>query len=67
MIIRILALFGALMLLTGCATTAPPTRYQNAAHPEYRQTEFDRDWYECRRENTHPVAQSSSYDATLVA
>src|SRR6266446_3479488 len=49
------------MLLSGCATTAPPTRYQNAAHPEYRQTDFDRDWYECRRENTHPVAQSSSY------
>jgi hypothetical protein len=60
-IIRIFALFGALMLLTGCATTAPPTRYQNVTHPEYGQTYFDRDWYECRRENTHPVAQSSSY------
>ena len=45
------ALFGALMLLTGCAT-----HYRNSLHPEYGQTEFDRDWYQCQRENTHPAA-----------
>lgn len=63
------AVVGAvLMLLTGCATT---TRYRNALHPEYGQTEFDRDWYECRRENMRPKVSGyalpnvSGYDAGM--
>jgi hypothetical protein len=42
------ALFGALMLLTGCT----PDYYRNRLHPEYGQTEFDQDWYECQQENS---------------
>jgi len=41
------ALFGALMLLTGCMS-----HYRNSLHPEYGQTEFDQDWYECQQENS---------------
>jgi len=48
-----------LMFLPGCSTA--PTRYLNSLHPQYGQTDLDRDLYECRRENTHPAAQSSSY------
>jgi hypothetical protein len=39
---------GALILLAGCSTT---THFHNRLHPEYGQTDFDRDWYECQREN----------------
>lgn len=49
---RLFALFGGVMLLTGCATT----HYRNSLNSSYGQTEFDKDWYECRRENTHPAA-----------
>jgi hypothetical protein len=44
---RLFAVGGVLMLLTGCG----PTHYRNYLHPSYGQTEFDRDWYECRKEN----------------
>jgi hypothetical protein len=47
---------GALVLLGGCTTT---TVYRNSVHPSYGQVEFDRDTYECRRENTHPAAEAS--------
>ncbi len=47
-----------LLSLMGCSTT--PTRYSNRMHPEYRQADFDRDQYECRRENTHPKVRSYS-------
>src|SRR5713101_8343006 len=59
----------ALPLFTGCAMS---TRYLNAAHPQYGQTEVDRDWYECRRENTRPKVSSvvvpnvGTYDAGMV-
>jgi len=33
----------------GCAS---PTGYRNALYSQYGQTDFDRDWYECRRENS---------------
>jgi hypothetical protein len=46
---------GALILLVGCAST-PPRTYHNRLHPEYGQTDFDRDYYECSRENSHPAA-----------
>jgi len=36
------------MLLSACG----PTHYLNTSHPEWGQAEFDRDWYQCRRENT---------------
>ena len=58
-----------LVLVTGCSTV---THYRNAAHPEYGQTEFDRDWYECRRENTRPKVSSvvvpniGTYDAGMI-
>jgi len=48
---RLLILLGVLLLLIGCTT-----RYRNSVNPSYGQVEFDRDWYECRRENTHPRA-----------
>ncbi len=66
---RLSALFGVVALLTGCATT---THYRNAVHPQYGQTEFDRDWYGCRRENTRPKVSSviipklGTYDAEMV-
>jgi hypothetical protein len=59
----------AIPLLTACATS---TRYLNAVHPQYGQTEFDRDRYECRRENTRPKVSSvvvpnvGTYDAGMV-
>ncbi len=36
------------MLLTGCTAT----HYRNWVHPEYGQTDFNRDWYECQQENS---------------
>jgi hypothetical protein len=48
---------GVLLLLAGCTT---PTFYRNSLHPQYGQTEFDRDWYECRRENTQVTASGYS-------
>jgi hypothetical protein len=36
-------------LLSGCG----PTAYRNYLNPSYGQAEFDRDWYQCRQENTH--------------
>ena len=55
MITRAMIFGGVLMLSSACATA---THYRNALHPQYGQTEFDRDVYECRRENTHPKASS---------
>src|ERR1044071_9685798 len=46
-----LILCGLLVLTSGCST-----RYRNSLHPEYGQTDYDRDRYECRRENSHPAA-----------
>src|SRR3989442_14150587 len=69
MMTRALILGGVLVLVSACATT---TYYRNALHPEYRQTDFDRDWYECRRENTRPKVSSvvvpnlGTYDAGMV-
>jgi hypothetical protein len=49
---RLLIACGALILLAGCST-----HYRNRVHPEYGQTEFDKDWYDCCRENSHPAAR----------
>src|SRR3989442_8232578 len=64
------AITGSILIFAmGCATV---THYRNTAHPEYGQTEFDRDWYECRRENTRPKVSSvvvpnlGTYDAEMV-
>jgi hypothetical protein len=48
-----LALWVVLIVLAvgGCST-----RYRNAVNPSAGQTEFDRDWYQCKRENSHPAA-----------
>jgi hypothetical protein len=49
---------GALVVVTvGLLAGGCSTHYRNALHPEYGQTQFDRDWYECRRENTQPRAE----------
>ena len=45
--------FGLAVLLSGCS----PQHYRNRLHPEYGQTDFDRDMYECRRENSHQAAR----------
>jgi hypothetical protein len=42
--------------LVGCST-----RYVNALHPEYGQAAYDRDWYECKRENTHSATYVNPY------
>ena len=48
----------AVLLLAGCGTT----RYRNYQTPSAGQLEFDKDQYECRRENTRPSAvKSGSY------
>ena len=49
--IRLYLSLAALVLAVGCST-----RYRNQLHPEYGQTDYDRDRYECRRENSHPAA-----------
>lgn len=41
------------LLVSGCAGT--PAHYRNAIHPSYGQAEFDRDNYQCQRENQHQV------------
>ncbi len=45
---RFFALGGVLLLLTGCG----PTYYRNFVNPS---ANWDRDQYECRRENTYPI------------
>ena len=55
-----------LVLFAGCATTTT-TYYRNALHPEYGQVQYDRDVYECRRENTGPVTSSYAYGYARVA
>jgi hypothetical protein len=59
---RLLAIGGVWMLMAGCTT-----HYRNSLNPSYGQAEFDRDLYECRRENTFPRAtRLGSYsDATM--
>jgi hypothetical protein len=44
------------MLLAACST-----HYRNFEHPNYGQTEFDRDWYQCQRENSAPSAYVNQY------
>ena len=46
-----LILCSLVALTAGCST-----RYRNSLHPEYGQAEYDKDRYECRRENSHPAA-----------
>ena len=44
MVVVLALLVVAPFLLAGCST-----HYHNRLHPEYGQTDFDRDWYECQR------------------
>lgn len=44
---RTVLVLGLLLALSACAAT----RYRNVEHPSYGQAEFDRDAYECDREN----------------
>lgn len=46
---RIFVIGAMLIAFGGCGTA----HYRNSLHPSYGQVEFDRDWYECRRENTY--------------
>jgi hypothetical protein len=50
------------LLLAGCTH-----RYQNALHPEYGPTDYDRDWYECRREAFHPRPSAAAVGGPMVA
>src|SRR5207302_7547823 len=43
-------------LLTNCTTY-----YRNYLHPE---ADFDRDWYECQRENSNPAAYVDQYSGS---
>jgi hypothetical protein len=47
----------ALVVLGGCAST----RYQNASHPGYGDTEYKQDLSQCRGENS-TVVTSQGYD-----
>ena len=48
---RVAALI-AVLSTDGCG----PTWYINQGNPSAGQVEFDKDWYECRRENIRPSA-----------
>lgn len=61
-ILRPLTLFLAAFVGTACAS--PPVRYANVTNPHYGQVEFDRDWYECQRENTHVGTYVNRYYGT---
>ena len=50
------ATLALLFLATGCTQS-----YRNVVHPDYGPTDFDRDWFECRRENTHPTVATGMY------
>jgi hypothetical protein len=51
----------ALALSACLALIACSRHYVNTLHPEYGQTAFDSDWYECQRENTHSASYVSPY------
>src|SRR5213083_2963020 len=55
---RLVATAGVIALLSGCGTV----HYRNFTNPSYGQTEFDRDRYECRRENTAHAAAMAAAD-----
>jgi len=57
MVARLFALLGVLTLLMGCG----PTYYRNSLNPSYGQVEFDRDWYECQKENSRASAYVNPY------
>ena len=40
------------LLLVGVLVACGSTHYRNIKYPSYGQPEFDRDYYECSRENT---------------
>ncbi len=56
---RLPLLATVMVVLVGCA----PTRYRNAIHPDYGQTQFDSDQYQCQRENSHQVLYVNGYGA----
>jgi hypothetical protein len=56
MIVRLLILLGVLLFLSACTT-----HYRNSLHPEYGQSDLDRDWYECQKENSAPSAYVNPY------
>ena len=63
---RVLGLI-ALVLLIGCApstyTTWESTKYPSPFSPEHR-AQFERDKYECERDNTFPSAYVNRYYGT---
>ena len=50
------AALALLVLLPACTQ-----HYRNVDHPDYGPNDFDRDWYDCRRENTHPTVSTGMY------
>jgi hypothetical protein len=47
------AIICVLTIVAAC--TPKILHYRNSLHPEYHQVEFDRDKYECQKENEHPA------------
>lgn len=45
------AILSVALAVTACSSE--PTHYRNFQHQNYGQVEFDRDSYQCTRENTH--------------
>jgi len=57
---RLLKLFQVLgvgVAITSCESSVPVS-YRNVQNPHYGQADFDREHYQCERENTHPVAST---------
>ena len=63
---RTIAVCGTLMLLTACGGPRR-SRWHNPNHPEYEQADFDRDWYQCERENrSRGLETIYKFDHTMV-
>jgi hypothetical protein len=56
-----LAALTVMLVLSGCDTI---THYRNSTHPQFGQVDFDRDHYQCVRENSVRVVNVYNYGLT---
>jgi|HubBroStandDraft_6_1064221.scaffolds.fasta_scaffold1859902_1 hypothetical protein len=55
----------AFLSLVLAVSACEPSHYRNFQHPNYGQAEFDRDNYQCRRENTYASADGPEVDLAM--
>jgi TPR repeat protein len=55
-VLKLLLVLCAVLSASACGSD--PVYYRNVQHPNYGQADFDRERYQCERENTHPVAST---------